>query len=100
MIQATAERLGPLALPERTYVVTGGLHAAHVARQLPDLPVDNILIEPGPRDSAPAIGLAAALIHRRDPEAIMGSFASDHLVVDEERFREVVRTAALAASEG
>jgi mannose-1-phosphate guanylyltransferase len=100
MIQATAERLAPLALPERTFVVTGGAHAAQVARQLPDLPADNILIEPGPRDSAPAIGLAAALIHSRDPEAIMGSFASDHLVRDEGRFREVVRTAAFAASEG
>lgn len=100
MIQATAERLAPLAPPERTFIVTGGAHAAQVARQLPDLPADNILVEPGPRDSAPAIGLAAALIHRRDPEAIMGSFASDHLVRDEDRFREVVRTAAFAASEG
>ncbi|MFN8516675.1 MAG: mannose-1-phosphate guanylyltransferase [Chloroflexia bacterium] len=100
MIQATAERLAPLAPPERTFIVTGGAHAAQVARQLPELPADNILVEPGPRDSAPAIGLAAALIHRRDPEAIMGSFASDHLIRDEERFREVVRTAAFAASEG
>ena len=100
MIEATVDRLAPLAPPARTFVVTGGAHAAQVARQLPQLPAENILVEPGPRDSAPAIGLAAALIHRHDPEAIMGSFASDHLVRDEVRFREVVRSAAQAAREG
>ncbi len=100
MIEATVDRLAPLAPPARTFIVTGGVHAAQVARQLPQLPAENILVEPGPRDSAPAIGLAAALIHRHDPEAIMGSFASDHLVRDEARFREVVRSAAHAAREG
>ncbi len=100
LIQATVDRLAPLAPPERTFVVTGGAHAAPIARQLPDLPADNILVEPGPRDSAPAIGLAAAIIGRRDPEAVMGSFHADHLVRDEAAFREAVRTAAAVAREG
>ena len=100
MIQATVDRLAPLAPPEQTFVVTGGAHAAQVARQLPQLPADNILVEPGPRDSAPAIGLAAALIHRRDPNAIMGSFHADHLIRDEPLFRETVQLAALGAERG
>ncbi|CAA9564532.1 MAG: Mannose-1-phosphate guanylyltransferase [uncultured Thermomicrobiales bacterium] len=100
LIQTTIDRLAALAPPERTFIVTGGAHAAPIARQLPDLPGENILVEPAPRDSAPAIGLAAAIIHRRDPEAIMGSFASDHLVREEELFRETVRAAAAVARGG
>ena len=72
------ERLAPLPAPEQTLVVTGVAHAAAVARQLPELPEENILVEPSPRDSCAAIGLAAAVIARRDPDAVMGSFAADH----------------------
>lgn len=100
LIQATIDRLAALAPPERTFVVTGGAHVAAIARQIPDLPDANILVEPSPRDSAAAIGLAAALIARRDPTAIMGSFHADHLVRDEELFRETVRLAERAAQEG
>jgi mannose-1-phosphate guanylyltransferase len=100
LIQATVDRLADLAPPERTFVVTGGAHVAPIARQVPDLPDANFLVEPSPRDSAAAIGLAAALIHQRDPEAIMGSFHADHLVRDEVMFRETVRLAARAAESG
>jgi mannose-1-phosphate guanylyltransferase len=100
LIQATIDRLANLAPPERTFVVTGGAHVAPIARQVPDLPDANFLVEPSPRDSAAAIGLAAALIHQRDPEAVMGSFHADHLVRDEELFREAVRLAAKAAGAG
>ncbi|HEX5740023.1 MAG TPA: sugar phosphate nucleotidyltransferase, partial [Pilimelia sp.] len=82
LLQATAERLAPLAGADRTFVVTGAAHAAAVARQLPALPAGNVLVEPSPRDSCAAIGLAAALIARRDPDAVMGAFAADHLIAD------------------
>ncbi len=100
LIQATIDRLAALAPPERTFVVTGGAHVASIARQIPDLPEANILVEPSQRDSAAAIGLAAAIIARRDPAAIMGSFHADHLVRDEELFRETVRLATRAARDG
>ena len=100
LIQATIDRLAALAPPERTFVVTGGAHVASIARQIPDLPDANILVEPTPRDSAAAIGLAAAIIARRDPAAIMGSFHADHLVRDEELFRDTVRQATRAARDG
>jgi mannose-1-phosphate guanylyltransferase len=100
LLQATVRRLAPLAPAERTYVVTGVAHAAAVARQLPALPEEHILVEPSPRDSCPAIGLAAAIIARRDPAAVMGSFAADHLVHDADRFCEVVREAVRGAEQG
>jgi mannose-1-phosphate guanylyltransferase len=71
-----------------------------VARQLPRLPTENILIEPSPRESAPAIGLAAALIAARDPDAVMGSFAADHHIVRAEVFAEAVREAIDVARQG
>lgn len=100
LIQATRARLAPLADASATYVVTGSAHAADIARQLPELPAQNVLIEPAPRNTAPAIGLAAALIHRRDPDAVMGSFAADHLVADAPAFRAAVTAAIAAAREG
>jgi mannose-1-phosphate guanylyltransferase len=100
LLQATVERLAPLAPAEQTYVVTGVAHAAAVARQLPTLPAENVLVEPSPRDSCAAIGLAAAIIADHDPQAVMGSFAADHLVRDGERFVEVLGEAVAGAREG
>lgn len=100
LLQATVRRVAPLSGPERTFVVTGTAHAARVARQLPDLPESNILVEPSPRDSCAAIGLAAAVIARREPSALMGSFAADHLVADAGRFVEVVHQAMAGAADG
>jgi mannose-1-phosphate guanylyltransferase len=100
LLQATVQRVLPLSSPERIFVVTGVAHAAAVARQLPGVPEDNILVEPSPRDSCAAIALASAVIARRDPEAIVGSFASDHLIADGERLREVIREAVVGAERG
>jgi mannose-1-phosphate guanylyltransferase len=100
LLQATVRRLAPLAPVDRTYVVTGVAHAAAVARQLPTLPEAHILVEPSPRDSCAAIGLAAAVIARRDPSAVMGSFAADHLIRDGDRFCDVVREAVAGAEQG
>jgi mannose-1-phosphate guanylyltransferase len=100
LLQATVERLGPLSGPENTYVVTGAAHAVAVARQLPEVPDDNILVEPSPRDSCPAIGLAAAVIAAKEPQALMGSFAADHLVRDGDAFIAAVRAAAEGARRG
>jgi len=100
LLQATIDRLAPLSGAETTYVVTGAAHAAAVARQLPELPEANLLVEPSPRDSCAAIGLAAAVIARRDPGAIMGSFAADHLVRDESAFVAAILAAAAGARDG
>jgi mannose-1-phosphate guanylyltransferase len=100
LLQATVDRLSPLAAADHVFVVTGVAHAAAVSRQLTDVPEQNILVEPSPRDSCAAIALAAAVIARRDPEAIMGSFAADHLIADAGRFIEVIRSAMQGAAQG
>jgi mannose-1-phosphate guanylyltransferase len=100
LLQATAARLDGLAEPATTMVVTGVAHAAAVARQLPSLPADNILVEPAPRDSCAAIGLAAAVIAERAPSAVMGSFAADQLVGDVPAFQAAVRAATVGAQAG
>jgi mannose-1-phosphate guanylyltransferase len=100
LLQQTVDRLTPLAPLSRTLVVCGGGHAVAIARQLPGLPEEQILVEPRPRGTGPAIALAAAVIARRAPDAIMGSFAADHDVRDEAAFRQAVRAAMTAASDG
>lgn len=99
LLQATWDRLTPLTGPQ-VLVVTGAAHVEAVRDQLPDLPSDQLLAEPSPRDSMAAIGWAAAVLEARDPEAVLGSFAADHVIVDEDAFRECVTSAVAAASDG
>jgi mannose-1-phosphate guanylyltransferase len=100
LLQATVDRLGPLSPVDQIYVVTGAAHAAEIARQLPAVPAANILVEPAPRDSCAAVSLAAAVLARRDPDAIMAAFSADHLIGDQPTFVETIGQAAAAAQEG
>ena len=100
LLQQTRDRLAPLADAARTLVVCGTAHAAAVARQLPEVPAANLVVEPAPRGSGRAIGLAAAIIARRDPGAVMGSFAADHDIRDSAAFRRAVGGAIAAADAG
>ncbi len=100
LLQQTADRLSPLADPTRTMVVCGPSHAASIARQLPSVPEGQLIVEPAPRGSLPAIALATALIARLDPEAIVGAFAADHDVADPATLLMAVQTASLAAKQG
>ena len=100
LLQATVDRIGPLSAADHVYVVTGTSHAAAISRQLPDVPVANILVEPSPKDSCAAVSLACAVLARRDPDAIMGAFSADHLIGDQPRFVEIVEQAAAAARDG
>jgi mannose-1-phosphate guanylyltransferase len=98
LIQQTWDRLTPLA--DSVVIVTGAAHAPTIAEQLPELPADDLLAEPSPRDSAAAIGLAAAVIHHRHPDAVIGSFAADHIVRDQAAFAAAVTEAVVTAREG
>ncbi len=76
------------------------LHAEAVRAQLPDLDPADVVAEPSPRDSMPAIGLAAAIVERRDPDAVVGSFAADHVIRHLDEFREAVTEAVAVARAG
>jgi len=99
LLQSTWDRLVPLT-SDRVVVVTGEAHADAVRSQLPDVPVANVLAEPSPRDSMPAIGLAAAMIERRDPSALIGAFHADHVIGQVDQFRDAVRQAVEVARTG
>ncbi|MBK6871811.1 MAG: NTP transferase domain-containing protein [Kineosporiaceae bacterium] len=98
LIQQTYDRLAPLAAS--VVVVTGQAHAATVADQLPELDAGDLIAEPSPRDSAAAIGLAAAVIAARYPGAVVGSFAADHVIRDVPAFHAAVREAVVVARAG
>lgn len=99
LLQATYDRLEPV-VDGRLLVVTGVAHLDAVRRQLPEVPADQVVAEPSPRDSMAAIGLAAAIVERRDPDALIGSFAADHVITDAEAFRACVAEAAAVAETG
>ena len=100
IIRETVDRIRPLVPAERTLIVTGRSHAAELIRQLPEIPPENILIEPVGRNTAPCIGLAALHILKRVPDDVMLVLPSDHRIGDEAAFREVLQAAADAALQG
>ena len=80
MIQKTVNRLKPLVAPEDVVIVTNVHYAELVQQQLPEIPTENILLEPCGRNTAPCIGLAAAVIRKKYQEAMMLVLPSDHLI--------------------
>jgi mannose-1-phosphate guanylyltransferase len=97
LIQATWDRLIPLSSPARTTVVAGPGHVQAIRDQLPDLLSHNLLCEPGPKESMAAIGLAAAVLAKRDPDAIIGSFAADHMISGDDAFLSAIAEAVEVA---
>ncbi|KAL0956242.1 hypothetical protein HGRIS_002396 [Hohenbuehelia grisea] len=97
LIQATWDRLLPLSAASRTTIVAGPAHTKVIREQLPDLLPDNLFCEPGPKDSMAAIGLAAAILEKRDPEAVIGSFAADHMISGDDAFLSAVAEAVEVA---
>ncbi len=93
MIQETVDRITGLVPPERILVITGADQARAVREQLPELPADNVIAEPCPRDTAPCVGLAAAILAQRDPEATMIVMPADHVIRPAEKFQKTVRVA-------
>jgi mannose-1-phosphate guanylyltransferase len=98
MIQQTVERLKPLASLEKTWVITNEFLAHEIADQLTGIPRKQIVEEPVARNTAPACGLAAFLIERDNPEAVLGVFPSDHVIADEPRFLKALQKGIALAS--
>lgn len=99
MLQETVERMAPLIPLERVLVVVSEDHAGTVRSQVPGLPKENIVVEPGPRGTAPCAGLSAVVIQRRDPEAVMAVCPADHLIADAGGFRQAIGAAAQLAQD-
>ena len=100
MIQQTVARLLPLAPAKNIWIITNEDLRPAIAKQLPKLRNSQILAEPAGRNTAPAIGLAAFLLVREDPEAVIGLFPSDHVIGDETRYRETLERGIKIAAAG
>ncbi|HEY5230669.1 MAG TPA: sugar phosphate nucleotidyltransferase, partial [Galbitalea sp.] len=100
LLRDTWDRLVPLSGADRIMVVTGRAHRAAVEAQLPELIDRNVVLESEPRDSSAAIGLAAAILVKREPDVIIGSFAADHVIGKLDRFNAAVTEAVAVAEAG
>lgn len=100
LLRNTWDRLAPISGEQRIMVVTGRAHRAAVEAQLPALADANVVLESEPRDSTAAIGLAAAILERREPGVIIGSFAADHVIRNHRLFASTVKEAVAAADAG
>jgi len=98
MIQKTMERLLPLGTEKDFWVITNEFLAEEIQRQLPAIPARQVVTEPEARNTAPAIGLAAFLLERIAPNAIIGMFPADHVIAEEKKFRKVLQRAIDLAS--
>lgn len=99
LLSVSYERLRGLLPPERIVVIGAEQHRQACHDDLPDLPRDNFIGEPIPRDTAAAIALASAVVHRRDPAAVLGVFTADHVIEPVEKFRAAVQNGFAAATD-
>jgi mannose-1-phosphate guanylyltransferase len=100
MIQQTVARLTPMAAPSRFWIITNDDLRTAIQRQLPKVPSKQVIAEPAARNTAPAIGLAAFLLLRRDPEAVLGLFPSDHVIADADQYRATLSRGIEIAAAG
>lgn len=100
LIQTTFERVEGLIPSENIYVITNRAHVKEVAEQLPKIPANNIIGEPSAKNTAMAMGTAAAVIHSRNPNASIIYLAADHVVKSLERFHQNTLAALRVAESG
>ena len=90
MIQMTVNRILPIIPIERIFVCTGEKYTDYVINQLPELPKENIIVEPEGRNTAPCIALSSMIIKRKFNDASVLVLPSDHLIEKEDEFRSII----------
>ena len=100
MIQQTVARLVPITASSHFWIITNDDSRPAILRQLRNLSAKQVVAEPAARNTAPAIGLAAFLLLRQDPEAVIGLFPSDHVIADADRYRATLSKATKIAAAG
>jgi len=99
MLRMTIDRLKNITDPGQILIITNSDQEEAIRLECPELPEDNILIEPEGKNTAPAIGLAAIIIQHRDPDAIMGVFPADHYIKDVKSFADYMQQGIKIANE-
>ncbi len=99
LIQQTFRRLTNICPPENIYVITNDNYADITQEQLPDIPSENIILEPARRNTAPCIAYATFKIKKKDPLANMVISPADHLITNEAEFKRVIELGLAATAE-
>jgi mannose-1-phosphate guanylyltransferase len=100
MVQATVNRIADIIPAEHTFFATNEDYGVIIAGQVPQIPRQNILIEPNAKNTAPCIGLGALHMLRLNPDEVMASLHSDHFIADEAGFRQALLAAEALARQG
>lgn len=93
LLQMTFDRFSGFSPNENIWVVSNEIYKDLLSEQLPEIPQENILLEPYKRNTAPCIAYAAYKIHQKDPDAVMVVLPSDHVIFKEEAFLDVIKKA-------
>jgi mannose-1-phosphate guanylyltransferase len=99
MLQMAVDRLSAVLPRERIIIITHKDHLEQAKNQVQDLPSENWIVEPQAKNTALAMGMAAANIYKRDPRAIILNSYADHLITNVEEFKKVMTTALVAIEE-
>jgi len=100
LFQETFDRAKSSVLVSNIYVVTGQELVSEIKREAPEIPTKNIIVEPAPKNTAPAIGLAAALILKKDKNAVISTLAADHYIKEKTKFLKILSVAREAVEGG
>jgi mannose-1-phosphate guanylyltransferase len=100
LFQISVDRLEGMFPPERIFVVTVEEQARQLRKQAPEIPEQNFILEPSPKNTASVVGLAAVALQKRDPNAVMAVLTADHYIANIERFHQLLRAAFQVAGEG
>lgn len=93
MFKISVDRLAPVFPPERIYIATRAEFLEQLQREAPSIPTENFIVEPHPRNSGPAAGLAMAILSHRDPDAVVALLTADHHISRVDAFCSVLTTA-------
>lgn len=93
MIQDTVNRMDGIVKKENIFVITNKIQKPRVKDQLPNIPEENIIAEPFGKNTAPCIGLAAAIIEKKSKDAVIITLPADHLIKDVDKFQQTIKTA-------
>lgn len=100
LLKKTVELIKPIIPISRIKIVTVLSQVDAVKRTVPEIPDENMIIEPFGKNTAPAIGLSALFIERDNPGAVMAILPADHYIEDKKRFHQRIMTGVSQASQG
>lgn len=100
LLRNTFDRIAGFVPVASIYVTTGARYGGLTRQELPELPAENLILEPEGRDTAPSLGLASLWVEQVDPDAIMVALPADHHIIGEGKFRATLAAAVAAAADG